>query len=167
MALADIIEKEPQGSFLWVTKSRAELPCALIPGDPLLRRDILLKKANLLVKKGHPRLEYLPVTQVEAVQHSLATGRFQVTLQINHETRRVSVDTVVANVGSRRDVQTFERSLHPQEPGLYQIGAKYADPAADFFLTAGRRQIQQVFRQITARPDLDLYAEAEAALKLL
>lgn len=167
VALADLMEKDPETSFLWVTKSRTEMPCRLVPGDTLQRRDTLLKKANLLVSKGDSRIEYLPITQVEAVQHSLATGRFQVTLQVNHETRRLTVDAVVAAVGSRLDAQNFERSLHPEEPGLYQIGAKSADPSTDFQLVEGRRQIQDVFRQIADRPDLDLYAEAEAALKLL
>lgn len=167
VALAELLEKEPDGSFLWVTNSRSEMPCHLTPGDPLLRRDTLLKKANLLVKSGHPRITFLPITQVEAIQHSLATGRFQVTLQVNHETQRMTVDAVVANVGSRLDSQNFERSLHPQEPGLYQIGAKVADGAGDFLLPEGRRQIQDIFRQITGRPDLDLYAEAEAALKVM
>jgi len=167
VAVAEIMERDPQGSLLWVTQSRSELPCPIIPGDPLLRRDLLHKKANLLVHNGHPWLEYLPVTQVEAVQHSLATGRFQITLQVNHETRRLSVDTVVANVGSRLDSQTFERSLHPQEPGFYQIGAKVSPSSSDFLITEGRSQIQEVFRQITERPELDLYAEAENALTLL
>ena len=167
VALAELLEKEPEGSFLWVTDSRSEMPCKLTPGDPLLRRDTLLKKANLLVKSGNPRITYLPTTQVEAVQHSLGTGRFQITLQVNHETKRMTVDAVVANVGSRLDSQNFERSLHPQEPGLYQIGVKAAAGSEDFFLPEGRRQIQEIFRQITCRPDLDLYAEAEAELKVM
>lgn len=164
VALLEVVEREPHGSVVWVTKSRAEMPLPLMENDPLLRRDTLMKKVNLMVKKGHPRLQYSPITQVEAVQHSLASGRFQVTLQVNHETQRLTVDTVVANVGYRRDTVTYERILHPNEPGLYFIGAKWAGPG-DFLLPAGRSQIREAFCQITGRPDLDLYAEAQAAVE--
>lgn len=163
VAIADLLNLDPTGSLLWVSKSRAEMPLAMMEKDPLPRRDTLLKKANLLIKKPHPRIEYLPVTQVEAVQHSLATDRFQVTLQVNHETKRFTVDSVVGNVGFRRDAVTYERALHPQEPGLYVIGAKAGD-GGDFFLPDGRQQIRDAFRQITKQPDLDLYAEAQAKL---
>ncbi len=161
-ALLEVVDREPHGSVVWATKSREEMPLPLVENDPLRRRDTLMKKVNLLVKKGHPRLQYSPITQVEAVQHSLASGRFQVTLQVNHETQRLTVDTVVANVGYRRDAITYERILHPNEPGLYFIGEKWAGPG-DFLLPAGRSQIREAFRQITGRPDLDLYAEAPAA----
>ena len=166
VALADIIALDPQTSVLWVTKSRAALPLELIPNDPLTRRDTLLKKANLLIETQHAGFEYSPITQIEAIQHSLANARFQVTLQVNHETRRVTVDSVVASVGSRRDVQTFEKALHPAEPDLYALGAK-ALPPGDFLLSQGHAQIQAIFRQITGQPDLDLYAEAQTALAAL
>ena len=165
--LADLLEVagiEPQGEVLWVTKSRAEMPLPLIENDPLPRRDTLMKKINLLVKDGHPRLQYSPVTQVEAVQHSLADNRFRVTLQVNHETQRLTVDSVVANVGSRINAVTYERVLHPEEPGIYSVGAK-ASGTGDFFLAEGRAQIRDAFRRITGRPDLDLYAEASTALE--
>lgn len=162
-ALLEVVNLEPHGSVVWATKSREAMPLPLMENDPLRRRDTLMKKVNLLVKKGHPRLQYSPITQVEAVQHSLASGRFQVTLQVNHETQRLTVDTVVANVGYRRDAFTYERILHPDEPGLYFIGEKWAGPG-DFLLSAGRSQIREAFRQITGRPDLDLYAEGQAEL---
>ena len=165
--LADLLEVaiiEPQGEVLWVTKSRAEMPLALVENDPLLRRDTLMKKINLLVKNGHPCLRYSPVTQVEAVQHSLASNKFHVTLQVNHETQRLTVDTVVANVGSRTDAATYERVLHAEEPGIYSVGAK-ASGTGDFFLAEGREHIRDAFRRITGLPDLDLYAEASAALE--
>lgn len=164
--LADLLEvasMEPHGEVIWATKSRAEMPLPLIEHDPLPRRDTLMKKVNLLVKGGHPRLRYSPVTQVEAVQHSLADGKFRVTLQVNHETQRLTVDSVVANVGSRTDAAAYERVLHPEEPGIHCVGAKAAG-TGDFFLAEGRTQIRDAFRRITGRPDLDLYAEAAAAL---
>jgi hypothetical protein len=101
---------------------------------------------------------------VEAVQHSLASNKFQVTLQVNHETQRLSVDSVVASVGSRRDAVTYERILHPEEPGLYFVGAKASGPG-DFFLVEGWTQIRDAFRRFSGRPDLDLYAEASESLK--
>lgn len=161
-ALLDVADMEPQGSVVWATKSRAETPLPLVDNDPLPRRDTLMKKGNLLVRNGHPRLHYSPVTQVEAIQHSLATNKFQVTLQVNHETQRFSVDTVVANVGYRQDAPTYERVLHPEEPGIYVIGQK-SSGAADFLLTKGWTQIRDAFRQIMGQPDLDLYADASAA----
>ena len=163
-ALIEVANIEPFGEITWVTKSRADLPLPLLPHDPLPRRDTLMKKINLLVKNGHPRLTYLPITQVDAVKHSLAHNRFQVTLQVNHETQRMTVDSVVANVGHRRDTFTYERILHPQEPGLYRVGAKHSGDR-DFLLAAGRTQIRDAFREITGQPDLDLYAEAQALLE--
>ena len=119
------------------------------------RRDLLLKKANLLVAGKHPGFEYLPLTQVEALQHSLGTGRFQVTLQVDRVTRRVAFDAVVANVGARRDVSTFERLLQPNEHGFYTVGAKAV--AGELFLPGTRSQVRDVFRQITGDLTLDLY----------
>ena len=162
--LLEVASLEPHGEVIWATKSRAEMPLPMVEHDPLPRRDTLIKKANLLVKNGHPRLQYSPITQVEAVQHSLADGKFRVTLQVNHETQRMTVDSVVANVGSRANVGTYERVLHPEEPGIYFVGAR-AEGTGDFFLTEGRTQIRDAFRRITGLPDLDLYAEASAALE--
>ncbi len=158
LAIMELLKKDPAGSLVWVSKSRADLPLPLRENDPLTRRDTLLKKATLLLKSGHPRLEYLPITQVEAVSHSLGSGKFQVTLQVNHQTQRVTVDTVVANVGYRADLPAYERVLHPNEPGIYVIGQK-AGVSGEFFLPEGRRQIQEAFRAITGLPDLDLYAD--------
>ena len=163
-ALLEVASMEPHGEVIWATKSRAEMPLPLLQNDPLPRRDTLMKKGNLLVKSGHPRLQYSPVTQVEAVQHSLANNKFHVTLQVNHETQRFSVDSVVANVGYRLDSATYERVMHPEEPGIYFVGAR-ASGTGDFFLADGRTQIRDAFRLITGRPDLDLYAEASAALE--
>ncbi len=165
-ALAEIVALDPETSVLWVSPSRAPLPHTLVPNDPLPLRDTLLKKANLLVETQAPGFEYSPVTQIEALQYSLAHNRFQVTLQVNHETRRLTVDTVVSLVGSRRDARTYERVLHPEEPGLYTLGEK-ALPPSEFFLAQGRAQIQDIFREITHQPDLDLYADADQKLAAL
>ncbi len=165
-ALAEIVALDPATTVLWISPSRAPLPLEVIPNDPLPLRDTLIKKANLLVETNAPGFEYSPVTQIEALQHSLAHNRFQATLQVNHETRRVTVDTVVSNVGYRRDVHTWESALHPQEHGLYTLGEK-ALPPGDFLLEAGRAQIQDIFRQITAQPELDLYADAEQKLTVM
>ncbi len=164
LALLDVADMEPHGAVVWATKSRAEMPLPLVENDPLPRRDTLMKKANLLVRNGHPRLQYSPITQVEAVQHSLASSNFQVTLQVNHDTQRLTVDSVVANVGYRRDAATYERVLHPEEPGFYAVGQKTSG-AGDFFLVEGRAQIRDAFRLISGQPDLDLYAEASEALQ--
>jgi hypothetical protein len=162
-ALAEVHALNPETSVLWVNPTRSALPLQVIAGDPLTLRDTLLKKANLLVETKAPGFEYSPVTQIEAIQYSIAHKHFNVTLQVNHETRRLTVDTVVANVGSRRDAQTWERALHPQEIGLYTVGEK-TSPPGDFLLEAGRAQIRDVFREMTGQPDLDLYAEAEQKL---
>ena len=165
VALAEVVALDPQTSVLWVSPSRAALPLALVPNDPLTRRDTLLKKANLLIETKHAGFEYSPITQIEAIQHSLAHSRFQVTLQVNHETKRVTMDAVIANVGYRRDVHTFEQALHAEEPDFHAIGQKTLPPG-DFLLTQGRAQIQGLFRQITGQSDLNLYGDAEAALTL-
>ena len=164
LALLEVASMEPNGSVVWATKSRAEMPLPLVENDPLPRRDTLMKRVNLLVKNGHPLLQYSPITQVEAVQHSLASGKFQVTLQVNHETQRLTVDSVVANVGYRPDAATYERVLHPQEPGIYFVGEK-SSGAGEFLLAEGRTQIRDAFRLISGQPELDLYAEASAALE--
>jgi len=161
--LAEIVKLDPATSVIWVSPSRALLPLTLVPNDPLSLRDTLLKKANLLVETKAPGFEYSPFTQIEALQYSIANARFQVTLQVNHETRRATVDTVLSLVGSRRDTLTYERSLHPDEPDLYVIGEKSLPPG-DFLLESGRTQIRDIFRQITNQPTLDLYADADQKL---
>jgi cation diffusion facilitator CzcD-associated flavoprotein CzcO len=163
VALAEVVALDPTTTVLWATSSRTALPLQLTPNDALTRRATLLKKANLLVEAKHAGFEYSPITQIEALQYSLASSRFQVTLQVNHETRRLPIDAVVANVGYRRDVTTFDKVLHPQEPDIYAIGEKTL-PLGDFLLTQGRAQIRDIFREITNQPDLDLYADAEKAL---
>ncbi len=162
-ALAEVHALNPETSVLWINPTRVALPLQIIPDDPLPLRDTLLKKANLLVETCAPGFEYSPVTQIEALQYSIAHKHFNVTLQVNHETRRLTVDTVVANVGSRRDTQTWERALHPQEIGLYTLGEKSLPPG-DFLLEAGRAQIQTIFREITRQMELDLYTDAELKL---
>lgn len=165
VALRELLDKDPPASLLWVTKSRDLLPLAVFPHDPMPRRDLMLKKANLLAASEHPRLEYLPATQVEAVQHSLADNRFLVTLQVGHVTRRMKVDSVIAAVGSRTDTATFERALHPAEPGWFVLGSKAnACAGRDFTLSTLRAQIRDTFQQICSDPDLDLYAQATNAL---
>ncbi len=163
VALAELVKLDPATSVFWVSPSRAPLPHAIVPNDPLPLRDTLLKKANLLVEGKSPGIEYSPVTQIDALHYSLAHSRFQATLQVNHETKRLPFDSVIACVGFRRDARTFERVLHSDEPGLYVLGEKSLPPG-DFFLPAGRAQIQAIFREITNQPDLDLYADAERAL---
>ena len=166
-ALAEVIALDPATTVLWATPSRTPLPLHITPNDPLTRRDTLLKKANLLIETQHPGFTFSPTTQVEALQYSLAHARFQVTLQVNHETKRLAMDAVVANVGYRPDVTTFDKSLHPLEPDFYALGQKTLPPGGDFFLTQGRTQIRDIFRRITGQPDLDLYADAELTLKAM
>ncbi len=166
VALAEVVALDPATTVLWATSSRNALPLQIIPNDPLTLRDTLLKKANLLIETPHAGFTYSPTTQVEALQYSLAHARFQVTLQVNHETKRMAMDAVIANVGYRPDVTTFDKSLHPHEPDIYALGEKTLPLGGDFLLTQGRAQIQDIFRQITKQPDLDLYADAEKALAL-
>ena len=163
VALAEVVALDPTTSVLWAAPSPDALPLTVIPNDPLPRRDTLLKKANLLIESKQPGFEYSPKTQVEILQYSLAHSRFQVTLQVNHETRRLPMDSVIAAVGYRRDVTTFDKLLHPAEPDIYLLGEKSLPPG-DFLLTEGRAQIRAVFQQITKQPDLDLYANAEEKL---
>ncbi|MDQ6926031.1 MAG: FAD-dependent oxidoreductase, partial [Candidatus Eremiobacteraeota bacterium] len=84
LALADVCEKDPPGTFIWAAKSRADLPLPMVPDDPLPRRELLFKRANLLAAQGHPCMEeYLGTTQVDALAYSLGTGQFEVSLQVN------------------------------------------------------------------------------------
>ena len=162
--LAEVAAREPHGQVIWVSPSRDALPVSIIPGDPLTRRDTILKKANLLVSTSHPQVRYSPVTQIDAVRYSLANNCFHVTLQVNHETKRLTVDSVVSLVGYRHDVPAYERVLHPEETGLYVIGEQSAPPG-DFLLSQGRTQIRDAFRVITGDTELDLYAQAAETLK--
>ena len=127
-ALAEVVALDPNTSVLWISPSRAPLPLKIIPNDPLPLRDTLLKKANLLIQSASPGFTYSPTTQIEALQYALAQARFQVTLQVDRETKRMAMDAVVANVGFRRDVQTYEKALHPQEPDFYAVGEKTLPP---------------------------------------
>lgn len=162
--LAEVAAREPHGQVIWVSPSRDELPVPILPGDPLTRRDTILKKANLLVSNAHPQVRYSPITQIDAVRYSLANDCFHVTLQVNHETKRLTVDSVVSLVGYRRDMPSCECVLHPKETGLYVIGEQSAPPG-DFLLASGRTQIRDAFRIITGDDDLDLYAQAAETLK--
>lgn len=162
LLLAEVVGMDPPGTVVWATKTWGELPLPLIPNDPLPRRELLFKKANLLVADKHPGFEHLPVTQVEALQHSLGTGRFQVTLQVDRVTRRIAFDSVIANVGGRRGAQTFERSLQTEEPGFFVIGAKAGQ--GESRLSDIRTQVRDSFRRIMADETLDLYAQYAAAL---
>lgn len=165
VALAALLDKDPPASLVWVAKSPDLLPLALVARDTLPRRDLLLKKANLLAANGHPRLEFLPGTQVEGVQHALADSKFLVTLQVGPTTRRIKVDSVIAAVGSRADTCTFERALRPDEPGWFVLGSKASACAGrDFGLAGLRDQVRDTFCAIMADPGLDLYAPAAEAL---
>ena len=171
VALAEVAALDPATTIFWAVASRSALPLPIIPNDPVTRRDTLLKKANLLIESKHPAFTYSPVTQVEALQYSLAHSRFQVTLQVNHETKRMQMDAVIAAVGYRPDVKTYDKALVPNELDVYQIGEKFLPSdglkPGDFLLSQGRTQIRDVFRQITRQPDLDLYTDAELTLKAL
>ena len=162
--LAEVAAQEPHGQVIWVSPSRDPLPVSVLPGDLLSRRDTLIKKANLLVTSSHPQVRYSPLTQIDAVRHSLANNCFHVTLQVNHETKRLTVDSVVSMVGYRRDATSYERVLAPEETGVYVIGEQSAPPG-DFLLASGRTQIRDAFRTITGDGELDLYAQAAELLK--
>ncbi len=162
--LAEVAAREPHGQVIWVSPSRDPLPVSVIPGDLLTRRDTMIKKANLLVTNSHPQVRYSPVTQIDAVRHSLANNCFHVTLQVNHETKRLTVDSVVSLVGYRHDAPSYERVLAPEETGVYIIGEQPAPPG-DFLLSLGRTQIRDAFRAITGDAELDLYAQAVETLK--
>jgi len=162
--LAEVAAGEPHGQVIWVSPSRDPLPVSVIPGDLLSRRDTILKKANLLVTNNHPQVRYSPMTQIDAIRHSLANNCFHVSLQVNHETKRLTVDSVVSMVGYRRDATSYERVLAPEEIGLFVVGEQSAPPG-DFLISQGRTQIRDAFRAITGDADLDLYAQAAETLK--
>lgn len=159
--LDEVLRLDPSGRVLWAVKTPGDLPLSVRENDPLPRRDLLLKKANLLVAQAQPGWEFFPRSQVEAIQHSLSTGRFQVTLQVDRVTRRFSVDSVIANVGAKRGIDTYESALRPSdEPGFYTLGAKSDSIPDDFLLRASFVQIRDAFRRIMDDDELDLYTEA-------
>ena len=165
LLLSEVQRLEPATTVVWATGQHGDLPLSLIPDDPLPRRELIFKKANLLIAQQHPGFEHLPVTQVEAVQHSLSTGRFQVTLQVDRVTRRNTFDAVIGNVGARLSSQTFEKHLLSNEPGFFVLGAKAsASGVCASLLAESRGQIRDAFRQIMGDPHLDLYGQAENAL---
>lgn len=157
--LDDVLRLDPAGHVLWAAKSPGELPLSYVEGDPLPRRDLLMKKANLLVAQTQPGWEFFPRAQVEAIQHSLSSGRFQVTLQVDRVTRRFTVDSVIANVGAKQGVDTYESALRPDEPGFFTLGAKAGNSANGFVLQSSFAQIRDSFRLIMDDDGLDLYAE--------
>lgn len=161
--LDEVLRLDPAGQVLWAVKTPGDLPLSYVPDDPLPRRDLLLKKANLLIAGKQPGWEFFPRAQVEALQYSLSTGRFQVTLQVDRVTRRFAVDSVIANVGAKRGADTYESALRPDEPGFFTIGAKSGDCPDGFLLQSSRAQIRDAFRRIMDDPELDLYAEAKTA----
>ncbi|HEX5323665.1 MAG TPA: hypothetical protein VFW40_07760, partial [Capsulimonadaceae bacterium] len=87
VALSELRQIDERSAFAWAVRSNSEMPFNCIPADPLARRDLLYKKANLLVKKGAPGMIFLPGTQVEAVRHLIEEKKFFVTLQVGRDTR--------------------------------------------------------------------------------
>ena len=67
--------------------------------------------------------------------------------------------------GPARTSRLTSAFLIPRNRGYTKSAQKLPAPAGIFFLNQGRRQIRDIFGQITQRPDLDLYTEAETALK--
>lgn len=159
--LDEVLRLDPAGQVLWAAKSPGDLPLTYIENDPLPRRDLLLKKANLLIAAKQPGWEFFPRTQVEAIQHSLSSGLFQVTLQVDRVTRRFSVDAVIANVGAKPGSDTFESALGAAEPGFFTLGAKAQNLSDGFVLQSSFGQIRDAFRHIMDDGDLDLYSETE------
>jgi thioredoxin reductase len=155
--LSELADIEPKPSLVWVSRSHDHVPVYVAPNDPLPRRDLLRKRANLIAVQGRPWLEFLAPAQVEAVKHSLHDGRFQVTLQVGHDTRRMAFDTVVSNTGYRADTETFDRHLRPDEAGIFKVGAANG-LGKEFVLGSAHEEIRKAFRLIANDPDLDLHA---------
>lgn len=158
LALAELRDIHAGTAFAWAVPSSAEMPFCCVPGDPLPRRDMLFKKANLLIKKGAPGMRFLPNTQVEAIRYLIEQEKFYVTLQVGSQTRRIVFDSVIANVGTRPQA-SFQRELISAELNIYTIGGLTRCPdGSDFLLSDGYRQIADAYRAISENPSLDLYA---------
>jgi hypothetical protein len=162
VALSDLRKIHEQTAFAWAVRTRAEMPFTTIPADPLPRRDLLYKKANLLVKKGAPGMIFLPNTQVDSVRYLIDKKKFYITLQVGRDTRRIVFDSVIANVGTRPQ-GSYQRELIPGEMNFFAIGGMTRRPdGSDFLLSDGHRQILEAYQAITGNPTLDLYAPAAA-----
>lgn len=158
VALAELHDLHADTTFAWAVANPADTPFSCIPGDPLPRRDLLFKKASVLIKKGAPGMRFLPCTQVDAVRYLIDQNRFYVTLQIGSQTRRIAFDSIIANVGTRQQA-SYQRELIPGELNFFTIGGLTRCPdGSDFLLSDGYRQIHDVFRAITGDSLLDLYA---------
>jgi hypothetical protein len=154
--LARLIAVNPDTGFLWVTRGQSELPCQVMLNDPLSRRDVILKKANLLVAKKPQGLYFLNSTQVDAVRYLIDQKKFYVTLQIGKTTRRISCDSVVSAVGTRPH-SGYILELSGSEIGFYRI-ADGTHRDMPFYLEDGQKQIRDAFREVTGGSGDDLYA---------
>lgn len=160
LALAELHDVHADTAFAWAAASSAEMPFCPVPGDPLLRRDLLFKKANLLIKKGAPGMRFLPCTQIEAIRYLIDQEKFYVTLQVGSQTRRIVFDSVIANVGTRPHA-SYQRELISGELNIFTIGGLSRCPdGSDFLMCHGYRQISEAYREITGGSQPNLYAPA-------
>jgi hypothetical protein len=101
--------------ILWAFRGTRRPLYARVPGDALARRDALCAGANRLAAGADPRIEALPGTVVDSIapERRRSDGRLEVTLRAGGHLRRVSVDRIVANVGSTPDVSILsELQVH-------------------------------------------------------
>ncbi len=112
----DKLASEVEGtSVLWITiaKGDKKIPYKSIPGDELIERDDLIKRANAIADGASPHIQHLRGIVVEEIHRCSENGSVTVTMRKEDETFEEEFDRVLANVGYSPDNSIYsELQVH-------------------------------------------------------
>jgi len=117
--LANLAERTPNTSVLWVTRRPAAELFRPIPRDPLIGRQLLYEQARELLKGEHPAVRHAGGVVIEAFEFNAARYKFRVTLRAvanpsGVEAMRIEeADRVLINTGFGPDNSIYrELQVH-------------------------------------------------------
>lgn len=110
VALAELMEAEPETKLHWVTRRDRPEPLVPIENDPLPARAELTRRANEVAQS--PRCSHWAGCWVHEIHHDAKTQQFTVTLHGQQEAT-LQVDRLVALVGYQPNVHLYrELQVH-------------------------------------------------------
>jgi hypothetical protein len=117
------VEQKP-AAIHWISRQPTEVPCPLVPDDPLIERDRICAAANTAAASG--QAEFRAGTTVSALARN-DDGSLRVTLKTDASSNTIiTVDRIIAATGYRPD-WTAARELHIQTcwatEGTYPLAA--------------------------------------------
>ncbi len=111
VALAQLMEENPQTRAIWITRGEGETPLLPIPDDPLQERARIVREANRLA--GHPNVRRIQNAAVNALEYDERSGKFRVEASGPEGSLFLEVDHIIANVGYSPDNRIYrELQVH-------------------------------------------------------